>query len=434
MLRYGEAALRDGYEPKYVVSGMRHAIEAVTAVLMTAAKPVLGEQLLQIAVTAASSDRTSGKIVVEAMKRAGKDGLIEVVDGTTQNLELEVQEGMAFDRGFLSPQFVTDHERQECVLENSYILIHEDQIGSMRDLLPVLELIAKEGKPILVIAADLGQEALSTLIVNKQRGTLQCAAVKSPGMGDRRAALLDDIAVLTGGRAFTREVMRRLENTTLADLGRAKKVIITKDETTIIGGAGSQDEIEGRIKQLRHEIEATAAPYDQAKLQERLARLVGAVAVIRAAGQTSDDLAESRYKVESALGSCRSAVENGYVVGGGASYFHARQVLAKLVPANGAERAGIEVVRRALSAPLEHFLQRSRVGNPERTLKNISKKGGTAGFNIETGQIEDLVAAGVLDSAKALKGALELALSHAEGILTTSAWDTTTPTAQEHAR
>ena len=317
MLKAGDAALRAGHSPRGVLSGMQRAVETATAYLMTEARPVMGEQLMGIALSACAFDHSIAKVVIEALKRVGKDGIVQVVNGAGTELTLDVQEGMHFDRGYLSPLFVTDDERQESVLANCFILIYERQITSMMELLPVLEKIAKSGRPLLIISQDVAQEALATLVVNKQRGTLSCAAVKAPGTGEQRTALLQDIAILTSGKAFLQETAIPLSNIELTDMGRAQKVIVTKNETTIIGGAGRAGDVVDRIKQLRIQMSGTLSPYDAERLRERLAKLGGAIAVIKAPSGTDEDEADSRYKLESALHACYSAIANGYVIGGG---------------------------------------------------------------------------------------------------------------------
>jgi len=425
MLRAGDAALQSGHKPRYLISGMRRAVEAATAYIMTQAKAVTGDQLHAIALAACGGDETVSAAVVEALRRVGSDGVVQVIDGTGANPALEFQEGMSFDRGLLSPFFVTDIERQECVLEDSYVLIYDGKIGSMRDLLPLLEQLARAGKPFLVIAEDVVQEALATLVVNKQRGTIACAAVRAPGFGDNRTALLQDVAVLTGGRAFLSEVMRPLSEIKLLDLGRAKKVIISKDTTTLIGGSGSPREVASRIKQLKNEMSQTRSDFEIDRLRERLAKLAGGIAVLRSAGRTADDLADSRYKLESAMHSCSSAIENGYVVGGGVCYCRAKSQVDKLVPKNATEKLGIDAVSGALVSPLRQLLENSQHPDPSDIINQVVQgSNNMTGFNVESGHVEDLSNAHVFDSAKALQQALATSLAYAEGILKTAAWDT----------
>jgi chaperonin GroEL len=426
MLKAGDAALRAGHTPKDVLSGMQRAVETANAYIRTEARPVTGEQLKGVALSASGFDGTIATAVVEAFKKAGKDGIIQVVDGAGGELRLDVQEGMYFDRGFLSPLFVTDPERQECVLENCYILVHERQISSMYALLPLLEKVARSGRPLLVISLDVAGEALATLVVNKQRGTLSCVAVKAPGSGDQRAAILQDISILTRAKAFLEETGRPLGEIELSELGMAQKVVVSKDSTTLLGGAGRPGEVVERIKQLRVQLSGTMSPYDVEKIRERLAKLAGAIAVLRAPGLTEEDLADSRYKLESAVQSCSSAIENGCVIGGGVSYCRAKTLVEKLVATNDSQIAGIQAVSAALVAPLKQLLENSQHPNPEAVLREVLENSeGRTGFNAESGKVEDLAAAGVLDSAKALSDTLALAFAYAEGTLKTAAWDTT---------
>jgi len=424
MIEAGARALRGGSVPKSLVAGMQKAIDVAVAHVVTEARSVDTEHLKAIAQTAAYSDVGAATIVVEALKRVGRDGVVEVLDGTGTEAQLEIQEGMQFDQGLLSQSFITDTERQDCVLEDCFLLLYEGQVRSMFALLPILERVAKAQKPILVIASDFAQEALATLIVNAEKGTLSCAAVKAPGHGDRRKALLQDMSVLTGGRAFLEERMRPLEDATLHDLGRAKKVIVTRSDTTIIGGGGNPDEITSRIQGLRRQIGTTFDPYENAKLRERLAKLVGAIGVIRSGGHTDADRIDSRYRLESALFSCRSAMENGYVVGGGVCYYRAKRLVEKLIAANESEQSGIGAVSLALEVPLRQLIQNASVYNKAKLLSETA--GGSpdsVGFNGETEKIEDLAQAGIFDSAKALTEALVLAFAYARGVLTTGAWD-----------
>ncbi len=424
MIEEGRQALRNGCVPKFLVAGMQKAIDVAVTHVVTEARSVDEHHLKAIAQTAAGSDEAVAKIVVDALKRVGTDGVVEVVDGGGTEVELEIQEGMQFDQGFTSQSFITDTERQECILEDCFLLLYEGQVRSMAALLPILEQVAKARKSILVIAGDLVQEALATLILNKEKGALSCAAVKAPGQGDRRAALLQDMAVLTGGRAFLQERMRPLEDATLADLGRAKKVIVTRGDTTIIEGAGKPGDVASRVQGLRRQIEATPSLYDNAKLRERLAKLGGAIGVVRSGGRTEADRTDSRYRLESALFSCQSAIENGYVVGGGVCYYRAKRLVEKLVAANESEQFGIAAVSHALELPLRQLILNSSVHNKAKLLSGAADGNpDSVGFNAETEKIENLAENAILDSAKALKEALVLAFAHAKGILTTGAWD-----------
>ena len=424
MIENGSQALRSGCVPKFLVAGMQKAVDVAVTHVVTEAKGADSRSLLAVARTAAGSDEAVAAIVVEALKRVGKDGVVEVLDGDGAEVGSEIQEGMQFDQGFISQSFITDTERQECVLEDCYLLLYEGQVRSMVALLPILEQVARAGKPILVIAGDLVQEALATLIVNKEKGSLSCAAVKAPGQGDRRGALLQDMAILTGGRAFLQERMRPLEEATLADLGRAKKAIVTRANTTIIGGAGNPGEVASRVQGLRRQIDTTPSVYDNEKLRERLAKLGGAVGVVRSGGHTDADRTDSRYRLESALFSCQSAVENGYVVGGGICYYRAKRLVEKLVATNESEQRGIAAVSHALELPLRQLIQNSSVHNKAKLLSAAADGDpDSVGFNAETEKIENLADAGVFDSARALREALVLAFAHAKGILTTGAWD-----------
>jgi chaperonin GroEL len=424
MIENGSQALRSGCVPKFLVAGMQKAIDVAVTHVVTEARSVDEQRLRAIAQTAACSDVGAATIVVEALNRVGTDGVVEILDGMNAEVELEIQEGMQFDQGFLSQSFITDTERQECVLEDCYLLLYEGQVASMAVLLPILERIAKAKKPILVIASDLAQDALATLIVNKEKGALSCAAVKTPGQGDRRSALLEDMAALTGGRAFLQERLRPLEDATLNDLGRAKKVIVTRGDTTIIGGAGNADEIASRIQGLRRQIGTTLNPYDNAKLRERLAKLGGAIGVVRSGGHTDADRTDSRYRLESALFSCQSAIENGYVIGGGVCYYRAKRLVEKLVATNESEQRGIAAVSHALEIPLRQLIQNSSVHNKAKLLSETADGNpDSVGFNAETEKTENLAESGIFDSAKALKEALVLAFAHAKGVLTTGAWD-----------
>jgi chaperonin GroEL len=359
-----------------------------------------------------------GGIIAEAMKKVGKDGVITVEESKTMETRLEVVEGMQFDRGYLSPYFVTDPESMECVLEDVYILIHEKKISSMKDLLPLLEQTAKMSKPLLIIAEDVEGEALATLVVNKLRGTLQCAAVKAPGFGDRRKAMLEDLAVLTGGKAITEDLGIKLENAKLEDLGRAKKVTIDKDNTTVVAGAGKASEIEGRIKQLRVQIEDTTSDYDKEKLQERLAKLVGGVAVIKVGAATETELKEKKARVEDAMHATRAAVEEGIVAGGGTALLRCLPALEKL-KLHDDEATGVNIVKRALEEPLRQIAQNAGHEGALVVGRVRESKDENFGFNAETGEFGDLIRAGVIDPAKVTRLALQNAASIVSLMLTT---------------
>jgi chaperonin GroEL len=383
-------------------------------------KPVSGEMIAQVGTISANNDETIGHIIAEAMKKVGKDGVITVEESKTLETQLEVVEGMQFDRGYLSPYFVTDPERMEVAIENAYILINEKKISSMKDLLPLLEQIAKSGKPLLIIAEDVEGEALATLVVNKLRGTLQVAAVKAPGFGDRRKAMLQDIAILTGGKAITEDLGIKLENVQISDLGQAKKITIDKDNTTLVEGKGKHGDIEGRVREIRSQIDKTTSDYDREKLQERLAKLVGGVAVIKVGAATETEMKEKKARVEDAMHATRAAVEEGIVPGGGVA-------LARCVPAldklklEGDEQIGVNIVKRAIQEPLRQIAENAGEEGAVVLGKIAESKDINFGYNALTGDYEDLVKAGVLDPTKVVRTALTNAGSIAALMLTTEA-------------
>ncbi|HEX6821430.1 MAG TPA: chaperonin GroEL [Candidatus Sulfotelmatobacter sp.] len=383
-------------------------------------KPVTGEMIAQVGTISANNDETIGKIIAEAMKKVGKDGVITVEESKTLETQLEVVEGMQFDRGYLSPYFVTDPERMEVALENAYILINEKKISSMKDLLPLLEQIAKSGKPLLIIAEDVEGEALATLVVNKLRGTLQVAAVKAPGFGDRRKAMLQDIAILTGGKAITEDLGIKLENVQISDLGQAKKITIDKDNTTVVEGKGKHSEIEGRVKEIRSQIDKTTSDYDREKLQERLAKLVGGVAVIKVGAATETEMKEKKARVEDAMHATRAAVEEGIVPGGGVALARCASVLDK-VKAEGDEQIGINIVKRAITEPLRMIAENAGEEGAVVLGKVLEAKESNYGYNAFSNEYEDLVKAGVLDPTKVVRTALQNAGSIASLMLTTEA-------------
>src|SRR5262252_6076899 len=383
-------------------------------------KPVQGDHIAQVGTISANNDETIGRIIAEAMKKVGKDGVITVEESKTLETQLDVVEGMQFDRGYLSPYFVTDPERMEAVLENAYILIHEKKISSMKDLLPLLEQIAKSGKPLLIIAEDVEGEALATLVVNKLRGTLQVAAVKAPGFGDRRKAMLQDIAILTGGKAITEDLGIKLENVQVSDLGQAKKVTIDKDNTTVVEGKGKHAEIEGRVKEIRSQVEKTTSDYDREKLQERLAKLVGGVAVIKVGAATESEMKEKKARVEDAMHATRAAVEEGIVPGGGVALARCASSLDK-VKAEGDEQIGINIVKRAITEPLRMIAENAGEEGAVVLGKVLESKESNYGFNAFSNEYEDLVKAGVLDPTKVVRTALQNAGSIASLMLTTEA-------------
>jgi len=383
-------------------------------------KPVTGEMIAQVGTISANNDETIGKIIAEAMKKVGKDGVITVEESKTLETQLEVVEGMQFDRGYLSPYFVTDPERMEVAIENAYILINEKKISSMKDLLPLLEQIAKSGKPLLIIAEDVEGEALATLVVNKLRGTLQVAAVKAPGFGDRRKAMLQDIAILTGGKAITEDLGIKLENVQISDLGQAKKITIDKDNTTVVEGKGKHAEIEGRVKEIRSQIDKTTSDYDREKLQERLAKLVGGVAVIKVGAATETEMKEKKARVEDAMHATRAAVEEGIVPGGGVALARCASVLDKL-KAEGDEQIGINIVKRAITEPLRMIAENAGEEGAVVLGKVLDAKDINYGYNAFSNEYEDLVKAGVLDPTKVVRTALQNAGSIASLMLTTEA-------------
>jgi chaperonin GroEL len=420
IFREGVKTVAAGASPTALKRGIDRAVEVAVDEIKKLHKDVKGDMIAQVGTISANNDKQIGGIIAEAMKKVGKDGVITVEESKTMETTLEVVEGMQFDRGYLSPYFITDPERMECGIENALILIHEKKISSMKDLLPLLEQIAKLGKPLLIIAEDVEGEALATLVVNKLRGTLQCAAVKAPGFGDRRKAMLEDIAVLTGGKAITEDLGIKLENVKIEDLGKAKKVTIDKDNTTIVEGAGKASEIEGRVKQIRQQIEITTSDYDREKLQERLAKLVGGVAVIKVGAATETELKEKKARVEDAMHATRAAVEEGIVPGGGAALLRALPALEK-VKAEGDELVGVGIVKRALEEPARQIAHNAGYEGAVVIGKIRDSKDEHFGFNADTGEYVDLVKAGVIDPAKVTRLALQNAASIAGLMLTTEA-------------
>jgi chaperonin GroEL len=383
-------------------------------------KPVTGDMIAQVGSISANNDETIGHIIADAMKKVGKDGVITVEESKTLETQLEVVEGMQFDRGYLSPYFVTDPERMEVAFENAYILINEKKISSMKDILPLLEQISKSGKPLLIIAEDIEGEALATLVVNKLRGTLQVAAVKAPGFGDRRKAMLQDVAALTGGKAITEDLGIKLENVKMEDLGQAKKITIDKDNTTIIEGKGKHADVEGRVKEIRGQIDKTTSDYDREKLEERLAKLVGGVAVIKVGAATETEMKEKKARVEDAMHATRAAVEEGIVPGGGVALARCIPALDKL-KVEGDEQIGVNIVKRALQEPLRQIAENAGEEGAIVLGKVNSSKDNNFGYNALTGEYEDLVKAGVLDPTKVVRTALTNAGSIAALMLTTEA-------------
>jgi chaperonin GroEL len=419
IFREGAKNVVAGANPMEIKRGIEKAVEVVVNELKKAAKPVSGQAIAQVGTISANSDETIGKIIAEAMEKVGKDGVITVEEAKSMETSLEVVEGMQFDRGYLSPYFVTDPERMEVVLENPVILIHEKKISSMKDLLPLLEQVARAGRPLLIIAEDVDGEALATLVVNKLRGTLQAAAVKAPGFGDRRKAMLEDIAILTGGRAITEDLGIKLENIKLEDLGKAKKVTIDKDNTTIVEGSGTQSAIEGRVKQIRTQVEETTSDYDREKLQERLAKLVGGVAVIKVGAATETEMKEKKARVEDAMHATKAAVEEGIVPGGGVALLRAGKSLEGL-KLQGDQRVGAEIIKRAVEEPMRWIATNAGQEGSIIVSKVKEMKNADEGFNAATETYEDLVA-GVIDPVKVVRTALQNASSIASLLLTTEA-------------
>ena len=420
IFREGVKTVAAGANPMAVKRGIERAVAVATEKIKELSKPVKGDMIAQVATVSANNDSMIGNIIADAMKKVGKDGVITVEEAKTIETSLDVVEGMQFDRGYLSPYFVTDPDRMECVLENCFILIHEKKISAMKDLLPVLEQIAKLGRPLLIIAEEVEGEALATLVVNKLRGTLQAVAVKAPGFGDRRKAMLEDIAILTNGKAITEDLGIKLENIHAEDLGRAKKIVIDKDNTTIVEGAGKSADIQGRVKQLRTQIDETSSDYDREKLQERLAKLVGGVAIIKVGAATETEMKERKARVEDAMHATRAAVEEGIVPGGGVALVRAISSLEKL-KLEGDEQIGVNIVRRALEEPLRTIATNAGHEGAIVIGKVRDSKDPNYGFNAASEEYVDMISAGIIDPAKVTRTALQNAASIAALMLTTEA-------------
>src|ERR1700757_1913792 len=432
IFREGLKYVTSGANPIGIQRGINKAVAASVEQLDKIAKKVKDkEEIKQVATVSANWDTAIGEIIADAMDKVGKDGTITVEEAKSIETTLEVVEGMQFDKGYLSPYFVTNAEAMEAVLENAYILIYEKKISSLKDLLPLLEKVAKAGRPLLVIAEDVEGEALATLVVNKLRGTLQVAAVKAPGFGDRRKAMLEDIAVLTGGRCFTEDLGIKLENITLDDLGRAKRITIDKENTTIVEGEGSTKDIQGRVSQIRRQIEETTSDYDREKLQERLAKLAGGVAVISVGAATETEMKEKKARVEDALHATRAAVEEGIVPGGGVAFLRTQKALDNL-KLEGDEAVGVQIVHRALEFPTRQLADNA---GQEGALivQEVKKRSGNEGFNVATGEYEDLMKAGVVDPTKVTRTALQNAASISALMLTTEALVTEMPEKEKPA-
>jgi chaperonin GroEL len=430
--REGAKNVVAGANPMGIKRGIEHAVELVVGGLRSMSEAVSGNMIGQVGTISANNDSTIGTIIAEAMDKVGKDGVITVEEAKTLETSLEVVEGMQFDRGYLSPYFVSDPERMEVVLENPVILIHEKKISSMKDLLPLLEQVAKLSQPLLIVAEDVEGEALATLVVNKLRGTLQAAAVKAPGFGDRRKAMLEDIAVLTNGKAITEDLGLKLENIRLEDLGKAKKITIDKDNTTIVEGEGSKDAIEGRVKQLRAQVDETSSDYDREKLQERLAKLVGGVAVIKVGAATETEMKEKKARVEDAMHATKAAVEEGIVPGGGVALLRASDVLDNLALEDSDQQIGVNIVKRVLEEPMRWIAQNAGLEGAI-VVQRVRELSGNDGFNAQTETYEDLVKAGVIDPTKVVRTALQNAGSIASLLLTTEALIAEIPEAKSEA-
>ena len=418
--REGVKLVTAGNNPMEIKRGIDKAVAEVVEELKKMSEETTDPQeIAQVGTISANNDETIGKIIAEAMDKVGKEGVITVEEAKGMETTLDIVEGMQFDRGYLSPYFVTDAERMECDLEEPYILIHEKKISVMKDLLPILEQIARSGKPFIIIAEDIEGEALATLVVNKLRGTLKCAAVKAPGFGDRRKAMLQDIATLTGGRMIAEDLGIKLENIKMEDLGQAKRVTIDKDNTTIIDGAGKKDDIEARVKQIRTQIEETTSDYDREKLQERLAKIVGGVAVINVGSATEIEMKEKKARVEDALHATRAAVEEGIVAGGGVALLRAIPAIEKL-KLEGEEQLGAKIIKRALEEPMRWIAQNTGFDG-SIVVEKVKKEKGNFGFNAQTEEYEDLVKAGIIDPTKVVRCAIQNAASVASLLVTTEA-------------
>ena len=418
--REGSKLVAAGANPMAIKRGIDKAVELVVDELKKISKATKEKkEIAQVGTISANNDSTIGEIISEAMEKVGKEGVITVEEAKGMETTLEIVEGMQFDRGYLSPYFVTDAEKMEVHLEEPYILLHEKKISNMKDLVPILEQIARMSKPLLIIAEDVEGEALATLVVNKLRGTLQCAAVKAPGFGDRRKAMLEDIAILTGGQVISEDLGIKLENVTINDLGTAKRVTIDKDNTTIVDGGGSREALEGRVKQIRVQIEETTSDYDREKLQERLAKLIGGVAVINVGAATEAEMKEKKDRVEDALNATRAAVEEGIVPGGGVAYLRALKALEK-ASFPGDEQLGLDLVKRALEEPVRQIANNAGFEGSV-VVQKVKDGKGAFGFNAETGEYEDLIKAGVIDPTKVTRFALQNAASVASLLLTTEA-------------
>ena len=425
--REGLRNVTAGANPTSLQRGIMKGVDAIVEELKKLSKKVSDRtEIAQVATVSANWDKTIGEIIADAMDKVGKDGTITVEEAKSIETTLEVVEGMQFDKGYLSPYFVTNAEAMEAILENAYILIHEKKISSLKDLLPLLEKVAKAGRPLLIIAEDVEGEALATLVVNKLRGTLQVCAVKAPGFGDRRKAMLEDIAVLTGGRCITEDLGIKLENIKIEDLGKAKRVTVDKENTTIVEGSGKNQDIQGRVAQIRRQIEETTSDYDKEKLQERLAKLAGGVAVINVGAATETEMKEKKARVEDALHATRAAVEEGIVAGGGVALLRTQKVLENLKHLEGDEKIGVQIVRRAIEEPTRQLADNAGAEGA-LVVEEVKKRKGNEGYDVSTGEYTDLVKAGIVDPTKVTRTALQNAASIAGLLLTTEALVTEIP-------
>jgi len=418
--REGAKLVTAGANPMALKRGIEKAVDVVVDELKKMSRPTKEQQeISQVGTISANNDRTIGNIIAEAMSKVGKEGVITVEEAKSMETTLEIVEGMQFDRGYLSPYFVTDAEKMDASLEEPYILLHEKKISTMKDMVPLLEQIAKMGKPLLIIAEDVEGEALATLVVNKLRGTLKVAAVKAPGFGDRRKAMLEDVATLTGGKVISEDLGLKLENVSTTDLGTAKTVTIDKDNTTIVDGGGNRSDLEGRVKQIRAQIDDTTSDYDREKLQERLAKLIGGVAVINVGAATETEMKEKKARVEDALNATRAAVEEGIVPGGGIAFIRCISALSK-VKLEGDEQLGVNIVRRSMEDPVRQIANNAGLEGSV-VVEKVKEEKGAFGLNAETGEYEDLIKAGIIDPTKVTRYALQNAASVAALMLTTQA-------------
>ncbi len=427
IVREGVRNVAAGANPMALKRGIEKAVDRAVQEIQSLSRPVQGEMIAQVGAISANNDSTIGEIIAEAMNKVGKDGVITVEEAKGIDTSLEVVEGMQFDRGYLSPYFVTDPDRMECVMEDAYVLLHEKKVSSMKDLLPLLEQVAKSGRPFMIVAEDIEGEALATLVVNKIRGTLNAVGVKAPGFGDRRKAMLEDIAILTGGKVISEDLGIKLENVRLEDLGTAKKLTVDKDNTTIVEGGGQTEDLAGRVKQIRNQIEETSSDYDREKLQERLAKLVGGVAVIKVGAATELELKEKKARVEDAMHATKAAAEEGIVTGGGVAYIRAARTLDDFEVDDSDEQAGVNIVRRSLEEPLRQIAGNAGLEGAIVVAKVSETEDSNFGFNAESGEFVNLIEEGVIDPTMVCRIALQNAASIASLLLTTEALVTEVP-------